>query len=239
MPADEIAREMTSAEGGPFFESRIQRDVERIENFYLNRGYRGTKAVITSRETEPDVFALDVDIREGTKVRIGEIVVSGNRTTRRTAILREVKLRPGDAAAYDRILETKRSLSNLGVFSEVRVEETPVSPEIENLVITVRESENNYAGIGAGVETRTEPRSLALWENDLRIRGTAEFIRSNVFGNASQLSLVGQLSLVEKRVVASFIQPYLFGLPLRNGSRTSGPRKRTGRVSAFPGRASA
>ena len=48
-----------------------------------------------------------------------------------------------------------------------------------------------------------------------RLRGTAEFIRSNIFGTASQVSLVSQFSLVEKRAVVSWEQPYFFGVPMQ------------------------
>jgi outer membrane protein insertion porin family len=39
-------------------------------------------------------------------------------------------------------------------------------------------------------------------------------IRSNIFGAAHQLSLIGQLSLREQRAVLSWEQPYFFGIPL-------------------------
>ena len=50
----------------------------------------------------------------------------------------------------------------------------------------------------------------------IRPRGIAEFIRGNILGSASQLSLVGQASLKEKRGVLSWEQPYLLGLPWRS-----------------------
>jgi outer membrane protein insertion porin family len=83
------------------------------------------------------------------------------------------------------------------------------------LVINVREGQRNYAGLGLGVESETKPREFAVWNSPFRLRGIAEIIRSNVFGSAGQVSLVGQLSLREKRVVLTWEQPYFFGLPLQ------------------------
>lgn len=214
-PADQVRQATLSREGGPFFAPDIQRDLERIETFYLDRGVRGTKAVAEIREDPPGSFTVSIAITEGRPLNIGEIIITGNKATRRKTIIREVLLKPGDAASRALVLESKRRIEALGIFAEVRLDEAEVESGRENLVITVREGEVNYAGLGVGLETRTEPRSLALWENDIRLRGTAEYIRSNVFGAAAQLSLVTQFSLVEKRAVLAWEQPYFFGVPMR------------------------
>jgi outer membrane protein insertion porin family len=66
-----------------------------------------------------------------------------------------------------------------------------------------------------GLETKSEPRSFEVWNNVLRLRGTAEIVRTNLLGDASQLSFVSQMSLKETRGVVSWEQPYFLGFPLR------------------------
>ena len=56
--------------------------------------------------------------------------------------------------------------------------------------------------------------SLSSWPNDFRPRGTAEYIRSNVFGLGAQVGVLGQISTRERRAVASWNQPYIFGLSM-------------------------
>ncbi len=212
---DAIRSAMTSVEGGGYYPPDVRKDVELIEAFYLNQGVRGTAVTFDAREISAGSFAILITISEGRLVRVGEVVVTGNRVTRKKTILRELRLAPGDPASRDLVLETRRRLEGLGIFSEVKLDEVAVSPGVENLVIAVREGERNFASLGAGLETKNEPRSLALWENDITLRGTAEYIRANVFGAAAQVSLVGQISLVEKRAVASWEQPYFFGIPMQ------------------------
>ena len=214
-PPDAVRAAMVSSEGGPFFAPNVQNDVERIESFYLDRGVRGTKAVSEVELISANSFSVTISVTEGRRIRIGGVIITGNKVTRKGTISREVRLKEGDDASRELILDTKRRIENLGVFSEVRIDEVPVSEESENLVITVREGERNYASLGVGLETRNEPRTFALWENDIRLRGTAEFIRSNIFGTASQISLVSQFSLIEKRGVVSWVQPYFFGMPMQ------------------------
>ena len=213
---EELRTQISSAEGGPFFSPKIQGEIEKLETFYLNRGIRGTKVTSEVQPAGDNLYALAYHISEGAAVRVEKIVIAGNAATRKRIIERELRVREGQPAHHDLILETKRRLENLGVFSEVKIEEIPVSAGVENLVINLREGERNYAGLGVGLETKNEPHTFVLWNNVIRLRGTAEYIRNNLFGTASQLSFVSQFSLKEKRGVIAWEQPYFFGIPMQN-----------------------
>ncbi|MCX8159680.1 MAG: BamA/TamA family outer membrane protein [Candidatus Saccharicenans sp.] len=215
VPLEEIFRLLDSRAGRPYYKPQMQRDLEKINQLYLNKGFRGTQLEVEASPDRDNNLDVVIRVNEGQRLKINNIFISGNHLTNRSTILREVRLRPGDWAEYDKLLETKRGLDNLGVFSEIKLEELPAADNSINLSIQVREGEQNFAGVGLGIETREEARSLALWENDLRPRVTAEYIRYNLFKNASQVSLVGQLSLVEKRLVATWQQPHFLGLRMR------------------------
>lgn len=211
----DLFEQISSFENGPFFPLNIQKDIEKLESLCLNQGFRGTEVVARVEEVGEGLFSVSFIIEEGEKVRIEKIVITGNVATNRKAILRELRIKEGDFAYSDRISESKRRLEKLGIFTTVKIEEISLSAESENLVINVREGQRNYAGLGLGVESETKPREFAVWNSPFRLRGIAEIIRSNVFGTAGQVSLVGQLSLREKRVVLTWEQPYFFGLPLQ------------------------
>jgi outer membrane protein insertion porin family len=211
----DLFEQISSFENGPFFPLNIRKDIEKLESIYLNQGFRRTEVVARVEEVEKGLFSISFIIEEGEKVRIEKIVITGNVVTDRKTILRELRVKEGDFAYSDRISESKRRLERLGIFTTVRMEEISLSPESENLVINVREGQRNYAGLGLGIESETKLREFAVWNSPFRLRGVAEIIRSNVFGSAGQASLVGQLSLREKRVVLTWEQPYFFGLPLQ------------------------
>ena len=214
-PADTLLRELVSRQGGPYFPPNIQRDVSQIESYYLNHGVRGTEVVARVEPSAENRVSFVYEIQEGEKVTVRDIFITGNRTTKNRVIGKELRIGKGDEADYSKVQETKRRLERLGIFSEVRVEEVPTGPRDEVVVVTVREGEKNYAGAGLGFESLTPlSGSLASWPNDFRPRGTAEYIRTNVFGLGAQVGLLGQLSTVERRAVASWNQPYLFGLDL-------------------------
>jgi outer membrane protein insertion porin family len=210
-----LRKQISLVEGGPYFPPDVQKDVQKLEVFYKNQGVRGTKIESAAEALENDFFRVVLNIQEGHRTKIRNLIISGNSVTKMSTILRELELREGDQASYDLILASKRKLESLGIFSEVRIEEIPINAEAESLVITVREGERNYVGLGVGLETKNEPWKSALFDANLRPRGTAEFMRSNVFGRAAHLSFVSQFSLAEKRAVVSWEQPYfLFNFPL-------------------------
>jgi outer membrane protein assembly complex protein YaeT len=209
-----IRSQLGIKEGGPYFRPFIQREVEKLSTFYLDQAVRGTRVEPLVEPLGDDLFKVVLNIREGRYIRVKSLFVSGNRSTRDSVIKRELRIAEGDLARADLIAKSKQNLENLAVFSEVTVEEVPISPEAEHVIITVREGEKNYAGVGIGIETLETFRSASsLLDASLRPRGTAEYMRANMFGTAASLSLVTQFSLAEKRLVATWQQPYFLGIP--------------------------
>jgi len=209
---EEILKQLVEVQGGPYFPPNVRRDLGVIENFYLNRGIRGTTVTPRVEAAGPNLFTLTFEIEEGTPVAIQNILVAGNRTTRDSVINKELQVRKGGPADESQIVESKRRLERLGIFSEVRTKEILTEPGRETLVVTVQEGEVNYAGVGLGFESTNDISSGASLA--FRPRITGEYIRSNVFGRAAQVGLIGQFSDIEERAVASWTQPYLFGAAL-------------------------
>jgi outer membrane protein assembly factor BamA len=213
--SEEVLFEMIDdVQGGPFFQPDIQKDIERLKRYYLNQGVRGTEIVAVVEQVQDNLYSVRFEIEEGQKIQIENIIITGYQVTKKNTILRELLVHEGDFARYDAIGQTKRKLERLGIFTEVMIDEIPISSDRINLLIGVREGGRNYASLGIGMETKSQPRTYAVWDYEFRPRGTAELIRYNIFGSAAQASLVGQLSFRETRGVFSWRQPYFFGLPM-------------------------
>lgn len=214
-PVDEVRRELRVLAGDPYFAPSVQRDAERVESFYLNRGVRGTR--VTARVEKLDTGSVSVvyEVAEGRRYDISNILITGNRRTRLKVITKELLVKKGGPADFSLVRESERRLDKLGVFSEVSLEEVPAAENDLLLLVRVREGQQNSASVGVGFETREDVRSIALWSNTFRPRGTLEYVRGNVFGLAAQVSVVAQYGQFEKRLITSWHQPYLLGLPLQ------------------------
>ncbi len=214
--SDILRAQIGISEGGPYFPPDIQRDIEKLESFYLDQGVRGTQIEAPVMAEADGNYEVKFEIREGNPVKVQSLVITGNLATRRSTIMKELRLGEGDLASAEKIAESKRNLEKLGIFSEVQIEEIPISRDAVNLVVKLREGERNYIGVGIGLETKNDPWRTTLLQADLRPRGTAEYMRSNVFGRAAHLSFVSQFNLAEERAVVSWEQPYfLFNLPIQ------------------------
>jgi outer membrane protein insertion porin family len=209
-----LLEQISSVAGGAFFQPDIQKDIEELRRYYLNQGFRGTEIDAVTQLIDESLYSVRFEVEEGRRIKVENVIITGYEATKKNTISRELLLGRGDYARYDAILQTKRNLERLGIFTEVRIDEIPITSDSTNLLVNVREGARNYASLGLGLESKNEPRTLAIWDNEFKLRGTAELIRYNVFGSAAQASLVGQISLRETRGVFSWRQPYFFGLPL-------------------------
>ncbi|MCX7975427.1 MAG: outer membrane protein assembly factor BamA [Candidatus Aminicenantes bacterium] len=201
--------------GDAYYSPLIKLSSQKIINFYQEQGFRGTLVQVEEIKASEGIYDLCFKIKEGVRYRVRQIYFTGALTTKQMTIQKELRIKEGDWANASLIQESKRNLERLGIFTLVQVEEIFLARDQLDLVFRFYEGERSLASVGLGFETRNEPRSFEIWNNVLRLRGTAEIVRTNLFGDASQLSFVSQLSLKETRGVVSWEQPYFFGLPLR------------------------
>ncbi len=212
---EELQAAVFSQPASPYYPPQVKLDCQRIINFYADHGFRETTVEVEEEAGPAGVYSLFFKIKEGPRFKVGNIYFTGLVATKERTVEKELRIKEGDWASQRLILESQRNLERLGIFSKVQVEEVPASDDSLDLIFRVQEGERNLASVGVGLETKSEPRSFEVWNNVLRLRGTAEIVRGNFLGDASQLSFVSQMSLKETRGVASWEQPYLFGLPVR------------------------
>ncbi len=214
-PTADLERGLFNRPDGPYFPPNVQKDVTQIEAFYLNRGVRGTLIVPRVEPAGEGRVSVVYEVEEGEPVAIRSFFFTGNRRTKDRVIARELVIEKGGVADHSKVLESKRRLDGLGIFSDVRVDEVRTGPGEEVVVVTVREGDENYAGAGLGFESLAPlTGSLASWPNNFRPRLAAEYIRSNVLGLGAQLGVLGQISTFERRAVVSWSQPYFLGLSM-------------------------
>ena len=119
-----------------------------------------------------------VKIDEGPQVRIGELLVRGNRHTREGVIRSRISLRPGDLYRLEQAISDQRSITSLSVFNSVRVklvnEEHPA--EQKDVVADVVERNRHLVELSPGISSAEGPR----------LRTTYSFL--NLLGTASQFT---------------------------------------------------
>jgi outer membrane protein assembly factor BamA len=132
--------------------------------------------IVDREEISPDRAraAVRFHVEEGPLVRLGHVVVSGNRRTREALVLDTVSLRPGDAYDPGAAAQSQAALLRLGVFRSVglRLSE-PERPEAtKDLTVEVAERPWRTVAPGVGFSIANGPRAFI------------ELVQPNLLGRA-------------------------------------------------------
>lgn len=208
--------------GDPLDRYEVEQARRRVISTYQRQGYMFV-AVETDEYLAEDMLSVDIryDVHEGPQVRVGEIIVRGNETTRTSMIIDRTGLRPGDIYSPQVASQAERALIDLGIFSTVSV--TQASPDepsvLKDVVVELAERRPQSLEARLGFSTADGPRGeLRYGYNnlfgyalgvELRVRlsyqvfflGTPEFEQF-----VTDLQLVDRL---ERLVVASLRVPHI------------------------------
>ena len=171
--------------GAPFSPSALEDGRIALLRHYRDQGFLYAR-VFTS--TQPSGRGPWVNvyfkIDEGPQVRIGELLVRGNRHTREGVVRSRISLRSGDVYRLEQALADQRSIASLGVFNSVRVklvnEEHPA--EQRDVVADVVERNRHMVELSPGISSAEGPR----------LRTTYAFL--NLLGTASQFTATLKLN---------------------------------------------
>lgn len=143
------------------------------------------------RDRENKVIFPTFIVREGPRVYVERINITGNQRTLDRVIRREMRLVEGDA--YNRVLlnRSRSRIRGLGFFSQVEVEEVPGSaPDRTVLNVDVEEQPTGELQFGVGFSTTDSViGDISLVERNLLGRGQFLRLRLSASGRRQQIDL--------------------------------------------------
>jgi outer membrane protein assembly complex protein YaeT len=174
----ELARESRLAPGDPLVFERVEETRTALLRRYLAAGR--LYARVEARETVDharEVAALRFVVEEGPEVRIGRVVLSGNRRTRDDVVREALEVVEGDVYEPEAMARSQAALLRLGVFRsvELRLQEAEVPGEVKDLAVELGERPYATLSQGFGYSTANGPRT------------TFEYARPNLLGRALEL----------------------------------------------------
>jgi outer membrane protein insertion porin family len=175
----ELARLARLAPGDPLVFERVEATRAAILRVYLSRGH--LYARVEARELvdrERHLAAVRFVVSEGPKVRIGRIVVSGNRRTREGVVRRALALDEGGTYDPEAVQRSQAALLRLGVFRSVslRLQDPEVPHETKDVAVELAERPWATLTQGVGFSIANGPRAFV------------EYARPNLLGRALELS---------------------------------------------------
>ncbi|HEX5037765.1 MAG TPA: outer membrane protein assembly factor BamA [bacterium] len=133
---------------------QIDADKEALTVFYANRGFPYA-TIAADLQRNGDRAVLTYKIEEGPETKIGEVLVVGNERTLKKAVLRAMRIRPGDRFSYARILDSESQLRRSGSFRSVNIQTIGLTERepVVHLVVKLEEYRKLVADIGATYDT--------------------------------------------------------------------------------------
>jgi outer membrane protein insertion porin family len=201
---DRGPEELALREGLPYRLADVARSREALVSAWRRAGYLevkvGSDVVLSEARDEARVSLV---VEPGLRTIVEHVVLAGLDRTRDVTVEREMLLRPGEPFSFERVLESQRRLSSLGIFERVQISELdPGRERRRDVVVGVQEAPRTSWSWGVGYS-----------EQD-RLRGSVEVTRRNLGGLGRTASAFARGSFRGNRFLLNLREPWLFGRKL-------------------------
>lgn len=231
----EIRDQLGIEEGRFLTQVALEQGIERIQTLYSEHGYPKVEIEPKNIQLLPETGTInfELNIREGTQIRIGEVKVSGLQKTKTKVVLREIYVKPNDNFKQQDIDTSYRRLRNLGYFYQVNpnVLESGETEDKINFHARVTEARTGQL---SGVIGYAPPDSDA--DSAPQLTGVLEARETNLLGTGRQVNLYWKSGLL-KILRVGYAEPWIFGKPLTIGIEYGQLKQQnsdSGQLQGFP-----
>ncbi len=217
-PARFLSLALNERPGNWFTPSKLDKDIEALEEFYGKGGYLDTRVrMVRKPNMETGAIDIDFDITEGEKITLESIKIEGNDKTKSIVILRELVLAPGQVFDSVRMNISKARLENTRFFEDGTVSLTPEETNIpgrRNMKVKVEEARTGNMTFGAGYSSLEK----AVFYAELSQSNFDLFNRRSLFqGDGQKFRIKFQIGSQSSEISMNFEEPWLFEKQLALG----------------------
>jgi outer membrane protein insertion porin family len=214
--------------GEPYSESNLSGDRNNILALYYNDGFPDAQVEgqATPAADQADKMNVVFRIKEGQRVNVLQVLLTGYEHTRYGVISREVAVKPGGPLREGDVVESQRKLYNLAIFNRVQI--APQNPDgtdtDKTVVVAVEEGKRYTIGYGGGIEVQALPGNGS---NPSGVSFTAsprvifEFGKNNVEGRGQSISFKVRASTLQYRAALTYTAPHFLANPHFNVQLTT------------------
>jgi outer membrane protein insertion porin family len=205
--ADTFRQYQTMHEGDWYSADQIEKTVTKLTTVLGDMQY--AFVVITpTPDKHKDQLTVDVtfDIKQGERVYVGRVNVSGNNRTVDKVIRRQITLAEGDPFNATQVHKSEQNLKDLGYFETATVKPVDgAQPDRADLKVDVKEKSTGQVAIGAGYSSTDGPL------------GDFSISEHNFMGEGQDARLGATISGRTRQVDTSFTEPYFMDRNLSAG----------------------
>lgn len=202
VPKERLQRAVIPQQGDWFNGKQIEDTVDAITDAAGAEGYAFVDVTPqVARDPETRTIAETFHVREGPRVFIERIDISGNNVTIDKVLRREMILAEGDAFNTSKVRRSKERLQNLGFFKEetgVTIDNVRSETYSDRTVVKVKVEEDNTGELQFGVGYSSA--SGALFDIGISQR--------NLLGTGNAVSANLSIAQQQSQVSLSYTNPY-------------------------------
>ena len=198
---------VTVAQGDWYNADQVDKTIAALTDALGNRGYAFVD-IQPRIKRNPDKRTIDVtfDIKEGPRVYVERIDITGNVRTLDKVIRREFRLVEGDAFNTSRLQRSEQRIKNLGFFKKTDITTNPgSSPDKTVIAANVEEQSTGEFSVGAGFSTSEG------------VLGDISIRERNLLGRGQDLRIGTVIAQRQQQVDLSFTEPYFLERNLAAG----------------------
>jgi len=202
-----VKHRLTIKQGDWYNGKKVEKSVERLTNAVSSLGF----AFIDirpqlRRDKKNQIVSVNFSIREGPRLFVERINISGNVRTLDRVIRRELRLAEGDAFNRSRFTRSQGRVRGLDFFKKQKFTRKPGSAQDKTVIdIKVEEKSTGSLSLGAGISS-----SEGLLTQ-------ASLSERNLLGKAQNLRVDVSLGSKKQNFKIGFTEPYFLGRNLSTG----------------------
>jgi outer membrane protein insertion porin family len=206
--SNDLQQKVTTITGETYDASKVESSIDALTKELGNRGFAFIDASPKlDRNPEKQTISLTYNIKEGPRVYVEKINITGNVRTLDEVIRREFRLAEGDPYSTSKLARTEQRLNNLGFFEKVKITNEPGSTTDKTVInVDVKEKSTGEITVGGGYSSTDG----ALAEAGIK--------ETNLLGRGQDLRFSATLSTIRQQYDISFTEPYFLDRELSAGA---------------------
>jgi len=220
----ELLRQLSVRKGQYFTRTSLEAGIDRIQMLYSEHGYPNVEIETSILNLSPDMGELGIglQIREGIKVRLSEIKVSGNEKTKSVVILRELPVKVDEYYDQRKIDQSYHRLRNLGFFYHINPNLLEASTSDDSIIFHAKVTEARTGRL-VGILGYAPP--IEGSESIPQLTGVVEFRETNLLGTGRDIHFHWKSGLLRSLSIG-YKEPWILGKPISLGVTYSQLRQR-------------
>ncbi len=202
-----VLDKFTLKPGEPFDQEKFEKQIGSVYSMYFDEGYIYTSIMPDIRK-EGDQLNITLKIEEGTRARIRQIHITGNRRTKDKVLRRQLDIAPGDFYRQSQVIRTQQNIYNLGFFeADIKLDYTQINTNGDiDLHIDVIDKSSGTANGGVGYNSQD------------KFVGQLSLSQNNLFGNNWSSSLSWEFGGSTQNFEFAFTNPNLYDTDILLGT---------------------